>query len=201
MIAGLLGVLGAGCVVHAAPPPPGPPAPQPPPAVTAAGDTGGPPGATTGGACSAEEMASEGSFDVLTNERFGPLRIGLSAVDARAALGEPSAVDGPYPNEVEGGLSWTWTYPDRGVTLSLVGPTDDNPRVDAITLGEGCSLTSRFGIGIGSPVADVERAYGTCLSPDDSSDGMLVAGSVYGGVMFSIEDGVVRSIFAGAAAE
>lgn len=177
----------------------GPTAPAPEPAPVVAAET---PADSTriSGSCTAEEGGD--SFGAMSNERFGQLRLGADADVVTSTLGEPESVSGPVANEAEGTMNWSWKYPAQGLEVEI-GAEDRNApkRVSAIMVGPGSSLKTRFGIGVGSPVDDVERAYGPCLSREESSPETLIAGTIYGGVFFSIEDGAVRAIFVGAGAE
>ena len=44
-------------------------------------------------------------------------------------------------------------------------------------------------------------AYSDKINADESSDEMIVVGSIYGGMVFSFENGKVKQIFIGAGAE
>ena len=63
-----------------------------------------------------------------------------------------------------------------------------------------CEYKTKQGIGIGSSVKEVQAAYPNQLNPA-VNDTKLVAGTVYGGIIFGLDGGVVSSIFIGAAAE
>ena len=150
--------------------------------------------------CTPEEGGD--SFGAMSNERVGDLRLGADAAEVTRLFGEPESTTGPVVNEGVGTVNWMWKYPGKGLEIEI-GAEDKNApkRVSAIVIGPGSTLKTRFGIGVGSPVADVEKAYGPCLSREESSAETLVAGTLYGGVIFSIENGQVRTIFVGAGAE
>ena len=58
------------------------------------------------------------------------------------------------------------------------------------------------GIHIGSTIVEVTTAYGKVENKEESESGKtFVAGSIYGGVIFTFTDGKVSQIFLGAAAE
>jgi hypothetical protein len=57
------------------------------------------------------------------------------------------------------------------------------------------------GISIGSSYQEVEQAYKDYMNPEFSNRESIVAGSIYGGVVFSFEKGKVKSVFVGAASE
>jgi hypothetical protein len=57
------------------------------------------------------------------------------------------------------------------------------------------------GISIGSNYQEVEKAYKDYVNAEFSNKESIVAGSIYGGVIFSFKNGKVTSIFIGASAE
>lgn len=71
-----------------------------------------------------------------------------------------------------------------------------------ITAGARCKLATTRGIKIGSTEAEVRKAYQDVENKEESEAGKsFVAGSIYGGVIFTLEKGRVVEIFMGAAAE
>jgi hypothetical protein len=74
--------------------------------------------------------------------------------------------------------------------------------VFSLTASAGCQLATARGIKIGSPEASVRKVYAKERDKEQTPDGAtFVAGSVYGGVIFSFKEGKVSQIFIGAAAE
>src|SRR4051812_47329402 len=74
--------------------------------------------------------------------------------------------------------------------------------VATITATAPCALETARGIRIGSSIAEVTKAYKKVQDKEQSVAGKsFVAGSIYGGVIFSFKDGKVSQIFIGAAAE
>lgn len=73
--------------------------------------------------------------------------------------------------------------------------------ISSITITEPCTLETKSGIRIGSSYEAVRKAYGSTIDPQESNDSTLVAGSIYGGIIFTFEARKVSSIFLGAAAE
>ena len=183
-------------IACSSPTPAGPttPSPNPTAAQPAAPSPSGP--------TSCEPENPESPNLAMQAERIGGLKLGATSDEVVALFGEPEAVTGPEDNAVEGGVNWTWSYAAKGLSVEL-GAEDENAAksVGGISISAGSDLKTRFGIGIGAPLADVKRAYGPCLDPD-SGGNSYIAGSVYGGVIFSIaDDQTVESIFVGAAAE
>jgi hypothetical protein len=76
--------------------------------------------------------------------------------------------------------------------------------VALFTASKDCSLATTKGIKIGSSEADVRKAYVSFEDKENASavqKGSFVAGSIYGGIIFTFKDKKVSSIFFGAAAE
>ncbi len=71
-----------------------------------------------------------------------------------------------------------------------------------ITAEAPCKLATSRGIQIGSTEEALAKSYRDVQNKEASEPGkFFVAGSLYGGVMFHLEDGKVAQIFIGAAAE
>jgi hypothetical protein len=85
----------------------------------------------------------------------------------------------------------------------MVSDAPAGPQVVASILARPpCTFHTRRGIGIGSSEADVQRAYGGERNAEESRQGSLfVAGSLFGGLTFTLRNGSVAEIFLGAASE
>lgn len=136
-------------------------------------------------------------------EQIGKLHIGLSEAEVRQIIpGKPTrgaaqlwGADGQYHQE--------WQYAGGGITLGMVSEKKGGLKsIDSITITSPSTLKTQRGIGIGSTEAEVVKAYGRFRNAEDSKPGeLLVAGSIFGGVMFNFHRGKVSRIFIGAAAE
>lgn len=142
-------------------------------------------------------------FTLLKEERIGNLRIGLSEKDVRKAIPCPLkrgpdtlwGADGAYHQE--------WKFVDCGIRLSMVSENKGAAKsIESILLASPSTLSTKRNIRIGSAKQEVIKAYKSHWNKEDSklSEG-FVAGSIYGGVMFTFENNKVSSIFLGAAAE
>ena len=139
---------------------------------------------------------------MLEKERIGGLGMGMTPTQVVAIVGEPTLKEGPTGNAAMGGEDWMWNFQGQGLELGFWSETGwGAAKLNAITITVGNRLKTRFGIAVGSTEADAKKAYGPCLSKDDNEPGQIVAGSVYGGVIITTENGFVTSIFVGAAAE
>ena len=142
-------------------------------------------------------------FALLKKERIGPLHLDQPAAEAERQIPCP-VKRGPMEFwGADGEYHQAWTAPDCGLTLDLSATEPDGPQtVRAITLTAPSAWTTARGIGIGRTEAEVMTAYGRDRNAEESHAGQLfVAGSVYGGLLFSFEGGRVTQLFLGAAAE
>jgi hypothetical protein len=148
---------------------------------------------------SAAWAAKEFPYD---KEQIGKLHLGLAAqavqqlIPGKPVLGpeELMGADGQYHQE--------WKYSQAGVILGMVSEKKGGHKtIDSITITSPSKLKTQRGIGIGSSAAAVAQAYGRFRNKEDSTPERFVAGSNFGGVIFSFQQGQVSSIFIGAAAE
>lgn len=141
-------------------------------------------------------------FPVLSRERLGPLRIGSTAAEVRRAVACPIQ-RGPITLwAADGALHQRWLAPACGLELDLASDRPGPPqRLSSIRLSAPSRWRSRRGIGIGSSEAQVRRAYGSELNPQESQGGNLVIGSIYGGLIVTVRADRVSHLFLGAAAE
>ena len=142
-------------------------------------------------------------FALLKTERIGPLRIDLPEGEVERSIAcKPRR--GPVTRwEADGDYHQEWAYPDCGITLDMGTATPKNRQtIRAITLTRPSPWKTRRGIGIGGTEREVVAAYGRDREPKTSVPGKrLVAGTVYGGLVFTFHRGRVTRIFLGAAAE
>lgn len=138
----------------------------------------------------------------LGDDAMGWLRMGLSPAELEARLGPPEEV-GPTFEEGATGL-WVHerVWNAAGVVVQLAATTEGGPQgVNSFTVSAPFDGRSARGIGVGSAEAEVLAAYGDVLDPHSVPGERVIAGSLYGGMIFYLEDGVVTAVFAGAAAE
>ena len=136
-------------------------------------------------------------------EQIGKLHLGLAAktvqqlIPGKPVLGSDDLMmaDAAYHQE--------WKYPAAGITLGMVAEKKGGPKsIERITLTSPSTLATSKGIRIGSTEAEVNAVYGRFRNAEDSEHfGGFIAGSVFGGVMFTFQQGKVSRIFIGAAAE
>lgn len=137
----------------------------------------------------------------LMKETVGDLSLGIADSIVLTKLGEPEKKSAAQIWGADGMEHQRWFYPSKGIELGMVRK-DDTQLVDRISLKSPCDFKTQRGIRIGSKLAEVQLAYTKEINPHDSRpEATIVAGTIYGGIIFGIKDGVVNSIFIGAAAE
>ena len=150
------------------------------------------------GVCAGADYLKLG-FDIMKNEAVGFLKIGLAAAEVLAGLGEPADKSPSRIWGADGLEHQKWRYPAKGIEFDMV-KRDGAFLVNMIRITTPCDYKTKQGIGIGSPAKEVQAAYPNQLNPAVNGT-KLVAGTVYGGIIFGLDGGVVSSIFIGAAAE
>jgi len=160
-------------------------------------DPAAPPGAAKLPAAGAEP------FHLMHHEGFGPLRIGQSEREISALLGPPEEKGAAELWGADGLHHQAWRYPRRGITLDLVSETaDGRSEVASITVSAPSGLRTWRGIGIGDPEAQARKLYKDVADTETPvEDDTFIAGSAYGGLVFTFRDGKVSGMFLGAAAE
>ena len=138
-------------------------------------------------------------FDIMNSEAVGFLKIGLASSEVLARLGEPADKSPIRIWGADGLEHQTWRYPAKGIELDMVN-RDGAFRVNGIQIKNPCDFKTKQGIGIGSSAKEVQAAYTNQLNPEVNGTN-LVVGTVYGGIIFGVDGGVVSSLFIGAAAE
>jgi hypothetical protein len=142
-------------------------------------------------------------FQLLNSEQIGPLKIGLTEAQVKDKMGGKAHLGPVKKWEADGLYHQKWTFENLGVEIGMVSDTPRSPRtIESISISTPCDFATKRGIRIGSVESDVLRAYKDDIDRETSKPGeMLVAGSLYGGLIFTITSGKVHRIFLGASAE
>lgn len=152
----------------------------------------------------ASPQATEAERNALyTEESIGGLRVGspekevLKAIACKVQRGREQ-LEGATGDYVE-----DWKFPGCGVTLGMGSERKGGKKsVRSIAVTSPCAFQTKLGIRIGSTEAEVIQAYGRFRDEEWTKKGeSFVAGSVYGGLIFTLTGGKVTKIFLGAAAE
>ena len=154
----------------------------------------------------ASEVISQSDIDefsLIREESFDGLKLDMEIaeltplIDCGAIKGEPVFWEGI------GEIIQEWDYPECGVKLQM-STADPNVSqiVSSIAISAPSKLTTARGIHIGSSESEVMAAYADYEDTEHSAPGeSFMAGSVYGGLIFSFEDDQVVRMFLGAGVE
>jgi hypothetical protein len=138
--------------------------------------------------------------DLMAKETIGGLSIGAASDKVTEVAGAAKKKSRPEMSEGLGVYVTLWTYRDTGLEVWMSAEKKKGPyRVLTLRIARPSTLKTSKGIGIGSPLAELEKAYPRNAS--ESSAEQFVAGTMYGGLLFEIANGKVDSIFLGASAE
>jgi hypothetical protein len=151
--------------------------------------------------CRADETATEA---MLRAESLGGLRLRLPEKDVLKLLGPPGKRGEMVFQEADGNYVQDWHYPEKGIDLLMsAGEKKSGVKTIAnITASAPCTFATRKGIKIGDTESAARKAYTEHVDRETKAEpGVLVAGSIYGGIIFNFTNGKVSRIFFGAAAE
>jgi hypothetical protein len=142
-------------------------------------------------------------FALSREESLGKLKLDLSAQQVIQLLGNPTQKGGVEFWAGDGLYHQYWYYPNQGITLSMASETEKGQQnIAFIKLVYPSTLPTKRGITIGSSIEEVSLAYAKEKDQEMSiPDQTFVAGSIYGGLIFTFDNGRVIEIFLGAAAE
>ena len=147
-------------------------------------------------------QAAPAQDDIAGAERLGALRLNLTETEAKKAVTCPMTAGKENRWEADGAYHQEWHFA-CGVDLGMVSERKGGKKtVQTIKVSGTSPLKTSRGIGLGASEQDVTKAYTKEWSKDESKmPDLFVAGSIYGGVMFTFKEHRVSEIFVGAAAE
>jgi hypothetical protein len=144
---------------------------------------------------------SKSGYELMKETTIGFLTIALSDSEVLNGLGEPEGKSAEQVWGADGRPHQKWLYPAKGIELGMIRK-DGKQVVERMSIKSPCEYKTNRGIGIGSTANEVQTAYKAEINSQDSkADSRLVAGTIYGGIIFGMKDGIVSAIFIGAAAE
>lgn len=152
-------------------------------------------------AATVTDFSSPG-WTLMENERLGGIHYRMSESALTALLGAPESTSDTMNWGADGLDHTDWNYPSLGLKINMVKQPDDvEASVFMITATAPCALETQRGIKIGDRKADVLKAYADVYNAGESDDYSIVFGTIYGGIIMDLDNGVVTRIFIGAAAE
>lgn len=137
---------------------------------------------------------------LMEEERIGFLHLNANNFFAEKVLGPALSETAPIVWEADGEKHKTATYRE-GVTLDMIEKDSIEYIIWSIRVDPPSSLETKRGIKIGSTFGEVVKTYNEAIPQPITDSTYLVAGSLYGGLMFRFENGKVVQILLGAAAE
>jgi len=146
-------------------------------------------------------------WELMDTEKFGKIKLGLDSVSVVEILGQPDSATTVNYWGADGGYHNEWIYNTIGLTIGF-NRIPDHPDskfherlTDRMTMTAPSIYFTNRRIQIGSPKIEVISNYRTAIADTIGYNNHLVAGTVYGGLIFQFEQDTVVSIFLGAAAE
>jgi len=132
----------------------------------------------------------------------GWLQLGVEENILLKKLGEPERGEDTYWGAL-GTYVQEWQFMDQGITLQMESDSKSGTKkVRSIAIFSPCQMQTQQKIGIGSADKMVLERYSKLIDKDNTAEGQtIVVGSIYGGTIFTIQNGKVSKIFIGAAAE
>jgi len=141
-------------------------------------------------------------FDLCDSERVGDLHIGMTKEQVIKLLGQPESKSDTMRAGADGLLYQQWEYKKQGISLAMGGDDLSNLAIRDLTVFAPCTFKTRRRIGIGSTVKDISTAYKKAMRiSSEKISGMIILGSAYGGIQFTINKDKVDTLFIGASAE
>lgn len=137
---------------------------------------------------------------LIQNEAVGKLKLGLNYKNAISAIGNPDYKSAATIWEADGLYHQDWKY-DSGIDLDMAGKDSLTMEIYSLRFFAPCTLKTSRNIGVGSSMKEVKEAYKEELAENIGDEPTLIAGSIYGGIIFNFENGKLSSVFIGAAAE
>jgi hypothetical protein len=153
------------------------------------------------------EDLSDIGWELMKNESFGAVKIDMDTATVIGLIGEPTTKTQEEFWGADGGIHNNWSYPNLGLTLNMVifetSPDEEEQvkQIFGMTLNDMGKFCTAKSICIGATPEEVKSAYKVELGNGVLEDDYLVAGTVYGGLIFTFEKGYLVEMFLGAAAE
>lgn len=118
------------------------------------------------------------------------------------SIGLPESKDKDLYMGAMGSYVQQWNYKSIGITLDMESEQENgNKKVMRITIISPCTLTTSQGIGIGSDLKLIKVKYNSQIDKSASDESTIVVGTIYDGLIFSLESNKVVKMFIGASAE
>ncbi|HWQ30370.1 MAG TPA: hypothetical protein VN549_05200 [Negativicutes bacterium] len=146
---------------------------------------------------------SEIGFKLVQEEILYILNNSTNSEEVADFLGEPQKKSEAEVWGADGLEHQTWYYDEKGLEIAFVMNSETKQIVSSIKITDNSTCKTSRGIGPGSGSPELRKAYENEIDPLENPEGSdtIVAGTMYGGLVFNLENDLVTSIFIGAAAE
>ncbi|HTL38309.1 MAG TPA: hypothetical protein VL326_34500 [Kofleriaceae bacterium] len=133
-------------------------------------------------------------------ETVGPLKLGMSGTTVIKLLGQPKKQSFPVEEGATGQFVSDWEWP-QGIVLGMAGDKRSGPFVvRSIEVFAPSTYGTSRGVVIGTPLGELPKLYMRNIDEGRDDPKEYLVGSVYGGMLFTLKDDKVVSIFLGAMA-
>jgi len=146
-------------------------------------------------------------WELMGTEKFGEIKLGIDSISVVEILGQPDSITTVNYWGADGGYHNEWIYNPIGLTIGF-NRIPDHPDskyheclTDRMTMTAPSLFSTNRRIQIGSPKIEVMSNYKMAIVDTLGYNNHIVAGTVYGGLIFQFKQDTVVSIFLGAAAE
>jgi hypothetical protein len=140
-------------------------------------------------------------YEIIKQDAIGKIKIGLDINSVENYIGKPDSITDLHFSEVNGEYYQEAFYYELGLELDFELKEDSIKTVKMVFAKSPCSFKTTKDIEIGSHYDSVLVAYDKYVNPDDTYEEQITAGTIYGGVIFLLENKRVQSILIGAGAE
>lgn len=147
--------------------------------------------------------ANQNDFELMNNESLGKLKINMRAGDVVSILGHPESKGRKNVWGSDGLYHQDWSYARQGILLRMTSEkSDQSAQVFSIKITSPARLKTKRGIGIGDTYEKVRKFYQQYEDRENSIPSKtFVAGSIYGGLIFTFSNNRVTQIYLGSSAE
>jgi hypothetical protein len=147
--------------------------------------------------------ANQNDFELIDNESLGKLKINMRARDVVSILGHPELKGRKNVWVSDGLYHQDWSYVRKGILLGMVsGKSDRDGEIFSIKITSPARLKTKRGIRIGDTYEQVRKIYQQYEDRENSIPSKtFVAGSIYGGLIFTFSNNQVTQIYLGSVAE
>jgi hypothetical protein len=138
---------------------------------------------------------------ILEWETIGALKLGMDEAKVIKLLGAPKKKSFPIEEGATGEYVSDWEWPAQGLVVGMAAEMRTAPfHVRSIEVVAPSTFMTSRGVAVGMALEDVPSRYLRNIDEGRDDPNEYLVGSVYGGMLFTLKDKKVASIFLGAMA-